>query len=279
MNALPVAYQGAPGAFSEDAVRRVFGEETATLPCQDFRDVVGAVSDGRAEYGLLPVENTLAGTIPEVWDLLAENDLVVLGETAQPIRHCLAGLGAGVRRVLSHPVALAQCSRYFRDNPGIEAIAWYDTAGAAREVANRADPAVAALASERAAECYGLTVLQQDLQDSPDNQTRFYVTGRDSAQPLGSGSSARKLTLVVEAENRPGSLLRLLAPLSGHGINLCLLESRPTGVPWTYRFIMECDSTGGEDEAVALEAVRRQATAFRMLGRFPVDAIMSPAPL
>lgn len=278
MNAA-AAYQGAPGAFSEDAVYRIFGEEAATLPCQEFRDVVRAVVDGDAEYGLLPVENTLAGTIPAVWDLLAENELMVLGETVQPIRHCLAGLGTDVRRVLSHPVALAQCARFFRNHPDIEAVAWYDTAGAAREVALRADPAVAALASARAAQCYGLTILQLDLQDSPDNQTRFYVIGRETAAGLTSDSPARKLTLVVEADNRPGALLGLLAPLSRHGMNLCLLESRPTGVPWTYRFIMECDSLGGEREAAALEEVRRQATAFRMLGCFPVNALASPARL
>ena len=268
---ISVAYQGAPGAFSEQAVRRHFGAAAATLPCRTFAEVAAAVLDGSATHGMLPVENTLAGTIPAVWDLLASHPLTVIGERIEPIRHALLGLRGAIvpdlRQVLSHPVALAQCARFFESHRAIEAVAWYDTAGAAEEVASRGDGKVAALASAEAAPRHGLEVLAADLQDREDNQTRFYVVAREGRPPALPEGPAR-MTCVVDAANRPGALLALLEPLARHGVNLSLVVSLPTGEPWTYRFIIECE-VHGDEAGPAIAELALHARTVRQLGPFP----------
>ncbi|HEX7117462.1 MAG TPA: prephenate dehydratase domain-containing protein [Longimicrobiales bacterium] len=176
-----VAFQGEPGAFSEDAALAYFGGAAVTVPCRDFAGVGAAVARGAVAYGVLPVENTLAGSVVGAYDVLLREALTIVGEIVRPIRHCLLGVpGAraeGLRRILSHPVALAQCTRYLAAHPA-EAVAVYDTAGAAKEVAAVGDPSQAAVAGRIAAERYGLEVLAEDLQDRTDNQTRFYVVER-----------------------------------------------------------------------------------------------------
>ena len=174
-----VAFQGEPGAYSEEAARTWFGEDVETLPCREFRDVGKAIAEGRATHGVLPVENTLAGSVGQALDALLETNDRIVGEVVRPIRHCLLALpGAkleGLQKVISHPVALAQCLRFFADHPGIAAVAVHDTAGAARLVSEGGDLSVGAIAPEAAAKRYGLAVLGRDLQDRPDNSTRFYV--------------------------------------------------------------------------------------------------------
>ncbi|HEX6939302.1 MAG TPA: prephenate dehydratase domain-containing protein [Longimicrobiales bacterium] len=176
-----VAFQGEPGAFSEDAALVYFGGAAETVPCRDFAGVGAAVARGDVAYGVLPVENTLAGSVVGVYDVLLREPLEIVGEVVRPIRHCLLGVpGArveGVRRILSHPVALAQCTRYLASHPA-EAVAVYDTAGAAKEVAAAGDATQAAVAGRIAAERYGLIVLADGIEDRPDNQTRFYVVER-----------------------------------------------------------------------------------------------------
>ncbi|MEX0856153.1 MAG: prephenate dehydratase [Gemmatimonadota bacterium] len=282
-----VAFQGELGAFSEEAVRTWFGPDVEPLPCREFRQVGEAVRSGRVTAGLLPVENSLAGTVQPAYDVLAEEGLAVVGEVVRPIRHFLLGVpGAtldGVRRVISHPVALAQCGEFLSNHPKIEALAVYDTAGAAREVAAGGDPTVAALAAQRAAERYGLDVLAEDLQDRADNQTRFLVIRRDDAQALP-GEALRaehgwKTALLVETENRPGALVDILLPMAEGGVNLSKLESRPGRTPWSYRFFLEFEGgAGGEAVTRALEQVRTRAHSVRVLGTFhPWPAPADPA--
>jgi prephenate dehydratase len=272
-----VAFQGELGAFSEEAVRTWFGPEVEPLPCREFRQVGEAVRSGRVSAGLLPVENTLAGTVQPAYDVLAEPGLEVVGEVIRPIRHFLLGVHGstleGIRRVISHPVALAQCGDFLSRHPGIEAVAVYDTAGAAKEVAEGNDPTVGALAARRAAERYGLQVLAEDLQDRSDNQTRFLVIRREGGPPLPE-EEARAVTgwktaLLVETENRPGALVDILHPMAEGGVNLSKLESRPGVTPWSYRFFLEFDGDLSREEVeVALNLVRSRAQSVRVLGTY-----------
>lgn len=272
-----VAFQGEPGAFSEEAVHTLFGEGAEPVPCRDFADVGDAVCAGSVDAGLLPVENSVAGTVTGSYDVLATRDLDVIGEVVRPIRHFLLGVAgaslAAVTRASSHPVALAQCTRFLRAQPGLEAVAVYDTAAAARDVAALRDPTHAAVAGLGAATRYGLIVLAADIQDRADNQTRFVGVVRPGATRPAlrtRDSTARKTMLVAETPNRPGALVALLAPFAENAVNLTKIESRPAETPWTYRFFLELE---GDDGAANVRAAIDQATgvsaALRVLGSFP----------
>lgn len=275
-----VSFQGALGAFSEEAVR-LFVPDADPVPRATFDAVVRAVESGEDAYGVVAVENTLAGAVAEAYDALDRGAVTVVAEAAMPIRHCLLGVpGAtlsGVREARSHPVALAQCRAFFASHPEIRAQAVFDTAGAAEEVARNRDPAVAAIASRRAGARYGLEVLAEDLQDRGDNQTRFYMivggTGvgpRAAAVPgtVASGGPF-KTACVAELENRPGALHGLLGVFAGRGLDLSHVASRPGGTPWTYRFIVEFAHATEAEARDALEAARRLCTRLRVLGTFP----------
>lgn len=264
-----VAYQGAPGAYSEEAVRALW-PDAEPLPLRENADVARAVATGDAEGGVLPVENTLAGSVLASYDaLLAFPGLWVTGELRLPIRHCLlappGATLASIRRVESHPVALAQCTEFFHQHPYMEVHASYDTAGAAAEVAASRDPWRAALASRLAAERYGLIVLRDDLADRPDNTTRFLSITRTPAEPAAGEPAHTMLALTLA--NEPGALLRVLAPLASAGINLTRIESRPTGEPWTYRFIIEMEHAAGAPVVrTVIDEVRRVALSCRIVG-------------
>jgi prephenate dehydratase len=276
-----VAFQGERGAFSEEAVEALYGDDVEPIPLREFRDVGEAVAEGRVEAGVLPVENSIAGSVGPAYDVIASLPLRMVGEAVRPIRHCLMGVeGAtleGVRRAHSHPVALAQCNTFLRRRPEIEAMAVYDTAGAARQVAERADPAVAAIASRLAAARYGLHILAPDIQDRDDNQTRFFAVVRDSGEddggagtpPIGDpAGGARKTAVLMETANEPGALVAVLTAFAEHGVNLTKLESRPGSEPWSYRFILELVSDDPGAERAALERAGAAALSFRVLGRF-----------
>jgi prephenate dehydratase/nucleotide-binding universal stress UspA family protein len=260
-----VAFQGAPGAFSEAALLEHFGGRADPLPCRDFESVGQAVLEGRADFGVLPVENTLAGSVQGSQDVLLTGGFTIIGEIVTTIRHCLLAVPgasvAGLRRIVSHPVALAQCTRYLSEHPHAEALAVYDTAGAAREVAERGDPTVAAIAARTAAERYGLEVLAEDLQDRHDNQTRFYVVpgpsgGRHRRVPrhpggsIPSSESPRRTRAHHRARRHPGLAPRGPRALRPQrGINLTRLESRPSRTPWRYRFLVELGTPEGGSTA------------------------------
>ncbi len=268
---LRVAYQGAPGAYSEEAVVRLWPNATP-VPMRECIDVARAIERGEVGAGLLAVENTLAGSVVASYDALAACEQVVAtGETIIGIHHCvLAPPGtslAAIRWVESHPVALAQCGGFFARHPYLEPRATYDTAGSAMEVARACDPRRAALASRIAAAHYGLEILEADVEDRPDNQTRFVAISR-SAAALADGTAARTILLVTVA-NTPGALHRLLGPFAEHALNLSKLESRPTGEPWSYRFIVEIEHAAGEPAMTqALDAVRGIAKSCRVVGSY-----------
>lgn len=266
-------FQGALGAFSEEAAL-LLAPDARPVPRSSFEDVVRAVELGTDDVGVLPVENTLAGTVTEAYDALAAGDVSVVAEAAIPIRHFVLGVtGASLddlREVRSHPVALAQCRGFLEQHPGITARAVYDTAGAAEDVAALGDPGIAAIASRRAADRYGLDVLEGDVQDRDDNQTRFYLIRSRDAAVAPPASRNLKTSLVVELENRVGSLHELLGVFAGRSLSLTHITSRPAPTPWTYRFVVELEHASVDDVDAAVDEASAAATTLRRLGTFAV---------
>jgi prephenate dehydratase len=266
-----IAFQGELGAFSEEAIRNL-DPHAIPVPCREFIDVAQAVESGDVDAGMLPIENTLAGSVVGSYDALtACESLQVIAETVVEIHHCvLAPRGASLATLAtmeSHPVALAQCTRWLRAHPGIIARAAYDTAGAARDVAQRSDPCAAAIASHGAAARYDLEILARNIEDRSDNQTRFLMVSR-VAHPLGPGVAART-ALLVTTPNVPGALLRVLEPLAANGINMSKLESRPADEPWHYRFFLELDHPAADPSLpTALAQLRAATESLRVLGTY-----------
>lgn len=270
---LRIAFQGEIGSFSDEAIQQLWGGDVQRLPYRDFADVTASVAAGVADRGVLPIENTMAGSIAGAHDALsAMPGLHVVAETVVAVHHCLLGTPnttfENITTVLCHPVAQSQCQVFFAEHPQLEVHPSYDTAGAAMDVSKVADLAVAAVASRRAALHYDLKILKADIEDRPDNQTRFLALSR-APQPLPAGTPARTMCLITTGDS-PGSLLGALTPLATHGVSIRRLESRPTGEPWSYRFFVEFDHQVGD---AAAEAVVRDmaaaTTGTRLLGTFP----------
>jgi prephenate dehydratase len=270
---LRVAFQGELGAFSEEAIQQLWLGGAEPIPHRDFGDVIRAVQSGAADRGVIPIENTIVGGIAHAHDAIAAaHDIHVTGETVVNVHHCLLGPPGstfeGVKMVLSHPVALAQCGDFFAKYPRLEVHAVYDTGGAALDVANVGDPDIAAVASRNAAQRYKLSVLVPDIEDRPDNQTRFLVVSR-TPEILPVGTPVRTAVIITH-EDRPGALLHVLEPLAKHGIDIRRLESRPTGEPWSYLFFLEFDHSYGEPIVdMVLRDMTAAARAMRLLGTFP----------
>ena len=264
-----IAYQGEPGAFSEAAARRV-DPDAQLVPCRSFDDVFDAVQSGTAAYGVLPIENSIGGSIHRNYDLLLERTLPIVGEVELPVVHHLLALpGAtldGLRRVYSHPQGLAQCERFLRTLTNVEIIATYDTAGSAKMVADAGLKDAGAIASARAGEVFGLTSLAASVQDFDDNITRFLVVG---GTPLPN-RVADKTSIVFSLPNEPGSLFKALSVFALRGISLTKLESRPIpGRPWEYLFYV--DLAAARDEVPCTRALAHLgefAPMLRTLGTY-----------
>ena len=277
-----VAYQGEPGAFGEEAVIGYFGVDgVEAVGVSTFTAVCDAVEFGSAEAGVLPLENSLAGTVGDALDALAEGSLTVVGELLLPIRHHLLVLPGqtldDVEWVASHWQALSQCERFLAGR-GWEVLPAADTAGAARELAARGDPHAAAIASQRAAERYGLEIVARDVHDSPHNVTRFAILTRSKNHDLPSASGPlapqpggeRETLITFETGHKPGDLYRALGSLADAGINLSRIESRPSGSgPWRYRFLVQVSGDAAtEPLAGALVALGEHTSSMRVLGSF-----------
>jgi prephenate dehydratase len=275
---MKVAYQGEVGAFSESAARRLLGAEITGVPCHSFELMFAAVGRGEADCCIAPIENSLAGSIHRNYDLLMDSALTIAGETSMRIVHSLiappdVAIDA-VRRVYSHPVALAQCTRFFTNHPNIEAMPVHDTAGGVRIVMDRRRPDEAAIASAAAAEIYGGRVLLESIEDNAQNFTRFFLlTPADSAAGVVIRETARrwKTSIVFRVSNKPGALFRALGAFAIFEIDLTKIESRPIeGRPWEYAFYL--DFAGKFDDAnVArgLDSLRHMAEMVRVLGSYP----------
>lgn len=264
-----IAYQGEPGAFSEAASRQLTSEGTL-LPCKSFEDVFAAVNGGSVDYGVLPIENSIGGSIHRNFDLLLEHPLPIVGELEVPVVHHLLALPgrtlAQVKKVYSHPQALAQCDRFLRTLEGVEIVATYDTAGSAKMIADERLEDAAAIASARAAEVFGLATLKSAIQDYGNNTTRFLVVGR---QPL-SAAKADKTSIVFTLANEPGALFKALAVFALRDINLTKLESRPfPSRKWEYLFYVDL-AMAKDDEPCrrALAHLEEFAPMVRVLGSY-----------
>jgi len=268
-----VGFQGEPGAFSESAAIALLGEEIRTVPRATFDATFGAIAEGAADALLVPVENTLAGSVLRVYDLLLENPLEMCGETILPIEHQLMGMPGTcrdqLRAVASHPMALAQCERFFAANPQVKRVPAEDTAGSVREMMERGDKRCGAIAGRRAAAHYGAVILQENIQDNAENFTRFVLLLRPDEAARFRGKDARKISVAMRLAHTPGSLLASLEPFAKHGANLLKIESRPIhGKPWEYQFFLDVEA---EDPAVlerALKEVREATSQLRVLGKY-----------
>jgi prephenate dehydratase len=265
-----VAFQGERGAFSEEAAVRLLGGVTL-VPRPTFESLFAAVAEGAADFALAPVENSLAGSVHRSYDLLLESSLHIAAEVVIPIHHYLIGCPGSsldsIRVVESHPVALAQCERFFAARPEIRRIAADDTAGSVAQVVKRADPTRAAIAGRRAAEIYGGAILRERLEDHGENYTRFVLLTPSPATPDG----ADKLSLVLKLPHRPGALHHALEPFARRQIDLLKIESRPVrGEPWQYHFYLDLRASLDDAEAAAaLKELRERAVSVRVLGCYP----------
>lgn len=277
--ALPIAFQGERGAFSEEAALKLAGPQIAVLPCARFEDIFRVVKDGRAAGAAVPIENTLAGSVHENYDHLVNFELVVTGETSVRIVHNLiAPPGvpfSRVRRVFSHPVALNQCLDFFARNPQLEKIPFYDTAGSVKMVMENGLKDAAAIASAVAAEIYGGRILRRSIESDRQNYTRFFLLRTpESARrhpPRADRSAAWKTSVVFSTRNVPGALFRALGAFALRDLNLTKIESRPLrGKPWEYLFYLEflgrVDSPAARN---ALSHLGELADFLRVLGCYP----------
>ena len=264
-----VAFQGERGAYSEEAIMAHWGEAAEPLPRPYLPDVFDAVEKGDADLGLVPVENSIEGSIVRTFDLLNERTLRAQGETVLRIVHCLItnpGVEAGdVKRVYSHPQALGQ-SREYLERRGLEPVGAYDTAGSVKMIKEQGLTDAAAIASQRAAEVYGMNVLERGIETHKENYTRFLVIGRDEPEPTG----ADKTSLAFVVEHRPGTLVKALNALAKRRINLCKIESRPiVGTPWEYIFFIDFHGHVKDPEvAKAFEELRGQTRYIKHLGSY-----------
>lgn len=265
-----VAYQGLPGAYSEGAVLQYHGSSADPVPCPYIEDVFDAVEQGRADSGLIPVENTIEGTITRSYDLLNERSLKIQGETVYRVVHCLIanpGVKPGdIKKVYSHPQALGQTREYLQQH-SYEPVNFFDTAGSVKMLHDERRMDAAAVASRRAADLYGLSVIAESIETNKENYTRFLSIGHGGPEPTGRDKTS--LSLIIA--HRPGSLLAALKALSDRRLNLTKIESRPlVGKPFEYVFFI--DFYGHKDDAVTAEALRdlkALSAAVRILGSYP----------
>jgi prephenate dehydratase len=277
-----VAYQGEPGAFSEEAVLAAFTvPHPVAVPA--WRSIFESVTDGTVRAGVVAIENSLAGSIRETYDLLAEFDLRIVAAVSVPVRLALLALPGQsigeIERVYSHAQALAQADEFLRGREW-QVLTTYNTAGAARTIADKAERGAAAVASPRVAALYGLDVLADDVQTGDANRTRFAVLAREPLAggilrpELEAGDAPRMTTLVFAVRNVPGSLHRCLGAFATRGVNLSRLESRPSrAARWEYVFWVDLDADAADPVcAAALDELRGEAAMVRVLGSYPRPA-------
>jgi prephenate dehydratase len=270
-----VAFQGEPGAYSEAALLEYFGSAVNAIGKERFENVFEAVEDGSCQYGFIPIENSLAGSIHRNYDLLREHNLFIIGETTLRIRHCLIAAPGSDRQqiklVTSHPQALDQCRGYLNKWKGIQIEQVYDTAGAVKQLSESRNLTTAAIASRHAAELYGMQILQEGIEDDAANYTRFLVLSTQTVDP-GPDS---KTSILVSLINQPGSLFKALSVFALRDIDLTKLESRPLiGQPGEYLFYIDfAGSTQDLNVTRALNHLEEYATLLRVLGSYPKRSI------
>ncbi|MBC7130218.1 prephenate dehydratase [Candidatus Bathyarchaeota archaeon] len=270
-----VAFQGEIGAYSEIAVYSYFRSSSVELkPCKYLSDVFRLVENNEADYGVVPVENSLEGSVTQTYDLFLQHDLKVCGEVIIRIVHCLIAYPGvnlkDIKRVYSHPQALAQC-RIFLEKMNCEIIPAFDTAGSVKMIKEQGLRDAAAVASERAAKIYGMRILAKDIGDSANNYTRFFVLSKSDAPYTGKD----KTSIIFSIKSYPGSLYRVLGEFANRNINLTKIESRPTKqAPWEYNFYLDFEGHRTEKRCQeALEAIKDKTNFVKILGSYPAASI------
>jgi len=268
---MKVAFQGEPGAYSEQAVFNYFGD-VETQPCESFDAVFDAVNASNCDAGLIPIENSLAGSIHQNYDLLLRNQLYIVGEYLLRVRHCLIAMPdvkmEDIKKAISHPQALGQCAAYLRKN-GIKAEQAYDTAGSVKMLKESGARDTAAIASRRAAELYGMQILEEGIEDNVENFTRFLAIRSEAVVPDVPRES--KTSIVFTLKNQPGSLFKAMSVFALRDIDLTKIESRPLqGKPWEYLFYVDfIGATREEISRRALDHLGEYAVTLRVLGSYP----------
>ena len=298
-----VVFQGEAGAFSEAAAIQLLGEKITPVPRPTFDATFRSIAEGAADALLVPVENSLAGSVVRVYDLLLESDLGIVAESILPIEHHLIGCPGtsfdDIRSVASHPMALAQCEKFFLAHPHLKRVPAEDTAGSVREMLARGDKSCAAIAGRRAAEHYHAMILSESIQDSAENFTRFVLlipALRDGSGEFANSARASspavtdlmvelrvrqmeqfasgsllKMSVALRLAHKPGALLAALEPFARHSINLMKIESRPIhGTPWVYQFFLDLLAESPAQLDAALAEVGRATNFLRILGLYPV---------
>jgi prephenate dehydratase len=269
-----IAIQGEPGSFSHEAATKfaTAAQETARIvPFSLSADVFGALVRGEVDAAVIPIENSLAGSVSEHFDLMLTHEVAVVRETLLRIKHNLIAIsGAAINqidRVFSHPVALAQCRKFLAGHPKMESFAFYDTAGSVKQLVELRDRHAAAIASAEAARYYGAQILVAGIEDNPENFTRFFYLQRTG--DTTPNAKANKLSLAFTVENRVGTLVAALSELAKEGTNLTKIESRPVhGRPWEYVFYVDCQLHAPEDGTRAIEALKPHCSMVKELGRY-----------
>ena len=267
---MKIAIQGEPGSFSHEAAMKLVAD-AVIVPFSLSADAFAALANGTVEAAVIPIENSLAGSVAEHFDLLLTHDVRVERETLLRIRHnliAISGTSIGqIDRVFSHPVALAQCRRFLAQHSRMEAYAFYDTAGSVKQLVELRDRHAGAIASEAAAHYYGAQILQAGIEDNPENFTRFFLVRR--TKDAVADPESNKISLSFSVENRPGSLVAALTELSSIGTNLTKIESRPVhGKPWEYIFYVDCQIRFPEEGSRALAALAPHCAMVKELGRY-----------
>jgi prephenate dehydratase len=266
---MKIAFQGEPGAYSEQAVFNYFGQAEPQA-CESFDAVFEAVISGACKSALIPIENSLAGSIHQNYDLLLRHNLHIVGEYFLRVQHCLIGMPDAkkedIKKAISHPQALEQCARYLRSR-GIKAEQVYDTAGSVKMLKASGARDTAAIASRRAAELYGMQILEEGIEDNPENYTRFLAIQPDSMIPNGEA----KTSIVFTLKNEPGALFKALSVFALRDLDLTKIESRPlAGSPWEYLFYIDFIGATYEDTVrKALDHLGEYAQMLRVLGSYP----------
>jgi prephenate dehydratase len=268
---LTIAYQGETGAFSEQAAQAYFGASARLVPMESFKDVFEFAARHPSGFGVVPLENSVFGSVHQNYDLLLKHNLHIIGEVKLRIQlHLMAMPGVAmksIRRIYSHPQALGQCEDFLRSQKKVAAVAYYDTAGAARMVREEGKGEVAAIASARAASTYGLSILKRNIESNHHNYTRFIVLSRKP----GRLQKATKTSLVFAVKDVAGALFKALAVFALREINMLKIESRPhVGKPWEYLFYLDIEGSPAEERVLqALNHLDELSTFVRVLGAYP----------